>query len=345
MTHRILLADDAPTIHKFVAYTFMDGPFELDIAVTVEEVEKKLSDGQYDIVLLDFGLSESIDGHELAKKINAQSNQSSIIMLLDRFDVVDEKKLIESGVWEKIVKPFDYQHLMKVCQEMLQTSDGKDQDWQMEGTALIAPPPLLDEGQLKRELQDWSTEVPPVIGATQEEQNFITEENIPPVIAEESVQDITVNFEMLEIEEKVPSNKDLEYPKPKTEEDKSIPENMGGIKLTPLSELTLNIESEEESVDNKVDNEKTTIVEQAVTEETSPDLFWTLDEDQQEQTTAVHSKIDANDIMEKLRPVIEENIRHYCKEIVEKVAWEIIPELAENVIKKEIQEIKDSVVK
>jgi CheY-like chemotaxis protein len=48
-------------------------------------------------------------------------------------------------------------------------------------------------------------------------------------------------------------------------------------------------------------------------------------------------------IKESLTPMIEELVKNYCKERVEQVAWEIIPDLAENLIRKEIQEISQSV--
>lgn len=46
-----------------------------------------------------------------------------------------------------------------------------------------------------------------------------------------------------------------------------------------------------------------------------------------------------------MTPVIEEMIRKICRDKVEQIAWEVIPDLAENLIKKEIREISDSVNK
>lgn len=50
------------------------------------------------------------------------------------------------------------------------------------------------------------------------------------------------------------------------------------------------------------------------------------------------------ELKEKLAPVVEEFVKQYCAQNVEKIAWEIIPDLAENLIKKEIQKISDSVM-
>lgn len=49
-------------------------------------------------------------------------------------------------------------------------------------------------------------------------------------------------------------------------------------------------------------------------------------------------------LREKLTPVVEDFVKEYCRESVEKIAWEIIPDLAENLIKKEIQRISESII-
>ena len=49
-------------------------------------------------------------------------------------------------------------------------------------------------------------------------------------------------------------------------------------------------------------------------------------------------------LREKLTPVVEDFVKQFCAENVEKIAWEIIPDLAENLIKKEIQRISDSII-
>ena len=56
--------------------------------------------------------------------------------------------------------------------------------------------------------------------------------------------------------------------------------------------------------------------------------------------------VDQDQLVEKLkialRPMIEEMVKEFCRESAEKVAWEVIPDLAENLIRKEIKEISDS---
>ena len=45
-----------------------------------------------------------------------------------------------------------------------------------------------------------------------------------------------------------------------------------------------------------------------------------------------------------LEPIVEKYVQDYCKERVEKVVWEIIPDLAENLIRRELKEISKKVL-
>ncbi len=51
--------------------------------------------------------------------------------------------------------------------------------------------------------------------------------------------------------------------------------------------------------------------------------------------------------LEELRPMIKELINQavadYCRQHIDKVAWEVIPDLAENLIKQELKKISDKV--
>lgn len=50
------------------------------------------------------------------------------------------------------------------------------------------------------------------------------------------------------------------------------------------------------------------------------------------------------ELASQLGPLVEKFVKEFCKDQIEKVAWEVIPDLAENIIKKEIKKISDSVM-
>ena len=45
-----------------------------------------------------------------------------------------------------------------------------------------------------------------------------------------------------------------------------------------------------------------------------------------------------------LEPLVEKYVKDYCEKEVERLIWEIIPDLAENVIKKELSTIRETVI-
>lgn len=59
-------------------------------------------------------------------------------------------------------------------------------------------------------------------------------------------------------------------------------------------------------------------------------------------TPKVNSEEIVAKILEELKPTLNELVEKHCKETIENVAWQIIPDLAENLIRNEIKEIKSS---
>ena len=432
MSHCILLADDSETIHKVMTYTFMNGPFELEVASTKDQVDQKLAQKTYDIILLDFGLSEQLNGYEVAKEVSTKANQSAIVMLFGSFDTINEGRLREAGVREGIIKPFDSQHLIKICEAIVQGKesvrieennstpvDSNDQNWQIKKPTL-SNLSSLNEEQLKKELKNWSVDIPPVINGEQVEQDLSIVGNMPPVIGEGGTEDITAQFKIPERivknQARVPLDRDLEYPESKIKSprlpsgDELPDEKTEGIGLSSLNELDINFEKFDlnktsptlsvnkdeldeispsiemndygdnsditthpsNSVEGKVAAVPSDVSplshkgggplhsdkvegEESLSYEVNSEDFWDFNEEDAQKNedsgpiskelSIDPSKVDIDNIMERLRPFIEQSVHQYCKETIEKVAWEIIPDLAENIIKKEIQEIKDSIIK
>ena len=101
----------------------------------------------------------------------------------------------------------------------------------------------------------------------------------------------------------------------------------------------------EYEVPEVIKNPSSSSTVQSVSEE-SPETFWAVDEDttapKNEQGPALNKEHTAKKIKELLGRELEVLVEQYCQKTVEKVAWEIIPDLAENLIKEEIQKITQS---
>lgn len=93
------------------------------------------------------------------------------------------------------------------------------------------------------------------------------------------------------------------------------------------------------------------LVEESVEEEAKE-----IEEPKETLEHAISEGVDLSALKEKieiqvrkelegqLSPLVERFVKDYCREQIEKVAWEVIPDLAENIIKKEIQKISDSII-
>ncbi len=61
-------------------------------------------------------------------------------------------------------------------------------------------------------------------------------------------------------------------------------------------------------------------------------------------TTTVSAKaIDLEDLRPMIKELINQAVADYCRQHIDKVAWEVIPDLAENLIKQELKKISDKV--
>lgn len=299
MSLPILLANKSQTIHKIISYTLLNEPFELDIANSWEVAREKLEEKFYPIVLLDFELSEAENGYELAKQINANGKNSSIIMLFNSFHTIDEKKLLEAGVKETLKKPFDSQQLLEICRSSLQN----------------LPPPSdgsrTKKVQNEKKLQKSDPILPPEkkTGDTP----YYFQEHVPEIIGQEK-NSIAANS---------PLANDLLTD--------NIPPVINNTELRQDQHL------KSKSLDGTLDD---------TLEDVSDDTSELITEGTDEETVVL--EIDKNKVS---RPSLgnpaewSPELKSLIEKKVEKIAWEIIPELAEKIIKKEIKDLKKLVIK
>ncbi len=372
MSYRILLADDSQTIQKVVKITLSETNYALEIASSEAELFEKSRSANYGLVLLDFGLSESKSGYELAHEIKEINSDMPIVMLFGTFDTVDELELNSANVSDRIVKPFDSSQFIKICDSYLKGATGpktldapiedifedgdvedsdEDNNWSVQNEPVqdikiaTLPPALDEQGAMAKELQEWSVEVPPIISGAPDTQDLPTTDNIPPVISEEDTKDITESFslpEQLKVESKVPEEIHLEYPKKKT----PPLELEDPITETEAQEAVIKLDDYDTGPDEIPVQDFWSVDDSAAFDDTSSDPIVTIEQAEQEthQISGKLAEIDTELLVEKIKPFLEEKIREYCESRIDKVAWEVIPELAENLIKKELSEIKKLVM-
>ncbi len=382
MTSRVLVADDSLTIQKVIGITLANSGYELVECVNEEELFRKIQSNHFDLILLDFNLSDSRSGYELSKQINNVMPGAAIIVMLGTFDSIDEGQFSSCGISDKIVKPFESSKFIKKCRDLLdgvktipvakaesnnssnnseEVNDSSDDLdlWTVDAPHMTAKeveptePAYTSETQsldpLSSEIEGWGFKSPNYL-----EEKF--QKTFPPEIDDH--QDVVERLQSSSsfIQETIDSGDDDE-----TDPSFEIPED-----------LNRNLLSE---IDNEISAEAFWAVDEVVpvaAEEYSDILETNLDEVTADLTETVQSfkesearaasrvvpseasgeadtiiHMDQDELVEKLkislRPMIEEMVREFCRQNAEKVAWEVIPDLAENLIRKEIKEISDSV--
>lgn len=404
MTAKILVADDSVTIQKVVKITLANDPYELEECTSEESLLSKIKEKSYDLILLDFNLSTKRDGYELAQAIKELSPKPFIMALLGTFDEVDEERIKEVGIVDKIVKPFESSKFIKKCRSLLKdistddSASDEDDNWILDNPDEIKVstpekskvPDMNTEPQnaLSDEVAGWGMELPDVIDIDPGEELLL-----PPII--EPVDAKKLDMASEEITFSTGDSSDDEFDESLLEEGSALMENIDEVEnqnyedsevVYPEDEDldfpdmdAVNVEGDEEENEPysaTEDNE----MEKLIEEDLAPEEFWAIDEseNERESTEVSSANPSVNDdkkedtptisalseetnsknktlsdspnlqnmeaeIREAMTPIVEELVKKYCEKTIQKVAWEVIPDLAENLIKKELQEISKSI--
>lgn len=351
MTKKFLVAEDSLTVQKVIGFTLENEPFQLVFSGNEKSLFSNLDNEPFDLVAIDMSLSEKKSGYDMVREIKLKYPNVAVLALFGTFDAIDEKALKNSGADEKIIKPFDSMEFVSKCKkltkisekplekepETITSSENASDEWTLDAPVMESSGKTED---ITSEFSSWSVDIPGIIEEPQLLNESLLEDGAKLLDTMKQAQDSEDDEDLKE--EKGFDDKNLEFPeiigKTLSQDYLSakelVPDEFVEEETRELFPSSLNLETE-------------------VDESISPDAFWAVDEvdldpgfeakpkKAQEKVTPAPSG-DQNlvkELTESLKPFIEEQIRKYCEKIAEKVAWEVIPDLAENLIKKEIKEI------
>lgn len=227
MENKILVADDSPTIQKVISITLANKDYELDSAQSEDELHEKIEANNYGLVLLDYNLSDTATGVDLAKQIKDRNSSTLVMAMLGTFDSIEDSELDEAGFSDKIVKPFESSKFIQKIENLFNTAEdstsidkdifeseeeGEEEtlentdsfdsdDWSIDGPSVIEEEEgddLASENEddsanpLATEMAGWGMSVPEVIGSSEE-----NETQLPPSIEPTE----SVSFSATEISE------------------------------------------------------------------------------------------------------------------------------------------------
>ena len=393
MTSRVLIADDSLTIQKVIGITLASSGYELVECVNEDELFKKVESDHFDLILLDFNLSDTKSGYELSKKINSIMPNAAIIVMLGTFDSIDESQFSTSGIADKIVKPFESSKFIKKCRDLLEGFRPSPTD-SLESKSLDEPNDI--DNSTSDDLDHWTVEAPKMhekieieptepaytsyetasldplsseiegwgfSQSAQIEDKF--QKSFPPIIEDDynALDRLESSSSFIQDEENNDLDLDLDLglDLDTTSPSYKVPEELNRSLLTEIDEEisaeafwavdeVLPVESEEytdilKTNLDEVTADLTDIVYSFNEDEAKKADENTSQKEHKEVVTAIHMNQD--ELVEKLklslRPMIEEMVKEFCRQSAEKVAWEVIPDLAENLIRKEIKDISDSI--
>ena len=112
---RILLVEDNKRLSELISSTFVREGFNCDCTFSADEAHCAITEGKYDIIILDLGLPDE-DGMEFIRKLRTNKNSIPILILTARDSMSEKVKGLNFGADDYMTKPFSNEELIaRIC--------------------------------------------------------------------------------------------------------------------------------------------------------------------------------------------------------------------------------------
>jgi CheY-like chemotaxis protein len=118
MGKRILLADDSVTIQKVVELTFLDEDYEVVATSNGADALSRLAALEPDVVIADVHMPGA-GGYEVCEGVKAWRPATPVVLLVGTFEPFDEARARAAGANYYLKKPFDSQELLQQVEALL----------------------------------------------------------------------------------------------------------------------------------------------------------------------------------------------------------------------------------
>lgn len=343
MALRVLLADESSTIKKVMQLALSDFGVEVKAVPVGLDVLSVTKTFKPDIVFADVLLTKR-SGYEVCADLKNDSETSHIpvVLMWSGFMEIDEAKATDCKADRRLEKPFDAEHLRSIVNDLVKKAKTNPV------SDFLTFPAMPDFEETPEEISPAQN-----IYAIPEakDESFL---NIP------EVEDVDAN--PLEVSDEEFSAVPLTNPKMTDEHDEGgwahqdltkfkiqLPENetndFASKFVIPqddeLSQAHIEVAGDFEEISfAKPEREKADSFVSKVEKSVKEQMMETLQKGATKGTAATsnaqantQSKIDLNsNMMEKI-------IREEAREMIESICWKVIPEIAERVIREEINKI------
>ncbi|MDA8434165.1 MAG: response regulator [Nitrospiraceae bacterium] len=335
MAKRLLLADDSITIQKVVELVLAEEDFEIKSVSNGEDALKIVDTFKPDVVLADIEMPK-VNGYQLCEKIKQNPSLSSVpvILLAGAFEPIDEDLARQVGADDSVIKPFESQELIsKINAALTMVSAGEGGEVFAE--AVEEPFDVGEEAVMGAEAE----EVAEVAG---DDEDLWAMEEVTAAAEELPAEEAVAEVELAEAEA------EIEFPEAEVPETAPFFAPKPGIAPEPHVTAAAPARVEMPAVEMPSREELLGIFEKTINERVSAFLA-ALDIKEailSALTPSLKDSIDkvlweiSPEIVEKMtREALKGSVSLLGKE-VEKVIWDTVPDLAATMISKEIERIK-----
>ncbi len=318
MPYKLLLADDSLTIQKVVELVLTSENFEIRAFNDGEQALNAMESFKPDIILADIEMPK-LNGYQLCEKIKNDMATAAIpvILLAGAFEPFDEEYAKSVFADDFIIKPFESQELISKVKALLV---GFEQSKKTEPEEAIEEELLAATEDAPEATVELAVSATP---QTREEPKW--DEEIP--IAEEKAEEVMADEEY---EAKAALSEDTKGFAEELAEALKGGEELG-VKSYELKEVELPAKEEIYEIIKQT-------IEEKVSSIISSDISLTIQDSVKE---AISSNVP--DIIEDVtREVIKDLLRSLRGEI-DAAIKRIVPEVAETLIKKEIEKITSEI--
>jgi CheY-like chemotaxis protein len=314
MGARILVADDSVTIQKVVELTLSREGVELVPARSGEEAIRKAQEIKPDLMLIDLSMPDT-SGYEVCATLrkNPLFKEVPIILLAGTFEPFNEAEGRRVGASDFVGKPFDSQTLIGKVRQLLSSKPVAPAVPAAPEPAVVPPP--SEEFILELE------EVPSHMAFTVEPPTPSVIEPPAQVVPEEPaipVYDLTL--------EEVPG-----FPLKAVVPEEAVvlqeEERLAPILADSPAELTFGLVELEVAPEIQQVQEVQAVQVPSQALPIPPETMDTL----------------AQEVADKVAAQIVQELKRELLDRVERVVWEVVPDLAEHLITQEIQRIRNEV--
>jgi CheY-like chemotaxis protein len=335
MPKKILLADDSITIQKVVELTFSEGDYQVFAVGNGTQALRKIHEVRPDIALLDVIMPEA-SGYEVCEKVkrDPETSRIPVLLLTGTFEPFDRKRADAAGADGHLTKPFESQVLISRVEELIASS--------LPSMGEVS----ASENGPEAESQEDSFATPP------DETDSRQQDETGGVIREDFVPDRYDDFQDRSRAQEVTGNREGSGFEGGPQEVGTVPgvSSVGDPITETWDELASGLASEPESgrsPEGGADPLEPS-APLAMPAPHAPGLSL------RNEIAAEFSAVSAEAVPlargmeltpEQLDSIASKVVERLSDRVVRDIAWEVIPEIAENLIRQRIRELEEKITR